>query len=203
MRHPKFHFCILMVFITILMDVLPFAGFISYNHIDITTMQIPVIITAIVLGPFYGLAIGTLFGLLSLFHAIARESTLMNIFFQNVLVSVVPRMCIGLVAGGLYLLLNRLFKGKCRIISTAVASFFGSLTNTFLVLFALVTLYPSGLVTHFRVTSMAQLNAILTEIMKTNGTIEAVLSTVVCTVLVMFLFWLQKRCRHRTVFSEV
>ena len=202
MKHPKFHFCVLMVFLTILMDVLPFAGFITYKHINITTMQIPAIVTSIVLGPFYGMALGALFGLLSLFHAIAREPSLLNLFFQNPLVSVVPRMCIGLVSGALYMLLNKLFRGKVKVISTALSSLCGSLTNTFLVLFALITLYPSGLVTHFRVTSMAQLNAILTDILQTNGLIEAALSTVVCTVLVIFAFWLKKHCRHRVFITE-
>ena len=182
--------------------MLPFAGFITYKQISITTMQIPAIITSIVLGPLYGMGIGALFGILSLFHAIARETTLLNVLFQNVLVSVLPRMCIGLVSGYLYLLFNKLFKGKLRVISTAVSALFGSLTNTILVLLSLYVIYPSAMVTHFRVNTLAQLRGILLGIVETNGIIEAVMSMVISTLLVMFSFWLKKKCPNRAIAAE-
>ena len=87
--------------ISIMMSMLPFIGYIPIGPTKATIMHIPVIIGAIIEGPVVGATIGLIFGLTSLWNAMTQP-TITSIFFLNPLVSILPRVLIGVVAYYVY-----------------------------------------------------------------------------------------------------
>ncbi len=74
-------------------------GFIPFVlGISATIMHVPVIIGAVLEGPLVGTMIGFLFGLFSLIWAFVAPTGPGDIFFQNPLISVLPRLFIGVLA---------------------------------------------------------------------------------------------------------
>ena len=83
-------------------------GFIPFvAGVSITVMHVPVIIGAVVAGPGVGTLIGLIFGLSSMILASVAPSGPGDAFFTDPLVSVVPRLFIGLAAWGAYRLTQR------------------------------------------------------------------------------------------------
>lgn len=118
----------LLAAIIFVMASIPNLGFIKLPWVSATIVHIPVIIGAILLGPAAGLFLSAEFGILSLWQAYANPQ-LYDIVFQNPLISVLPRLFIGLVAA-------YCFKGLIKIIknntlSALITGVIGSLTNSF------------------------------------------------------------------------
>lgn len=82
-------------------------GFIPVGPTRATIMHIPVIIGAILEGPVVGAFVGLIFGLFSIYQAIMAP-TPVSFVFLNPLVSVLPRVLIGIVAYYTYKGLNKL-----------------------------------------------------------------------------------------------
>lgn len=96
-------------------------GILPVPPVGVTIMHIPVIITAILEGPLLGALMGAVFGVISLISAIVRPNVL-SFAAVNPLVSVLPRIFIGLVAYYVYKGLP-VKKESLRIgVSTAVAT---------------------------------------------------------------------------------
>lgn len=76
-------------------------GFIPVGPTRATIMHIPVIIGAIAEGPIVGAFIGLIFGLFSIFQAVTAP-TPVSFVFLNPLVSVLPRILIGIVSFYVY-----------------------------------------------------------------------------------------------------
>jgi uncharacterized membrane protein len=133
----------------------------------LTVMHVPVIIGAILEGPWVGVAIGAIFGAFSLIQGAIAPTGPADVWFTNPLVSIVPRLFIGPVAWLAYRALSK----ANELVALAVSGVAGSLTNTVLVLGALGLLrfLPWGLIGTIAVT---------------NGVPEAVLAAVI-TVLVV------------------
>lgn len=72
-------------------------GFIPVGPTRATIMHIPVIIGAIVEGPIVGALVGLIFGLFSIYQSVTAP-TPVSFVFLNPLVSVLPRVLIGLTA---------------------------------------------------------------------------------------------------------
>ena len=99
----------------------------------ITVLHVPVIIGAILEGPIVGMIIGFLFGISSLIQAAIAPTGVIDVAFTNPVISVVPRVLIGLTTWLVY----RSFNGKREPLALIIASIIGSVTNTVLVLGAL------------------------------------------------------------------
>jgi len=99
----------------------------------LTIMHVPVIIGAVLEGPWVGLAIGLIFGAFSLLQAAIAPTGPTDVWFTNPLVSILPRLFIGPVAWLVYKALQR----ANEVAALATAGVAGSLTNTVLVLGAL------------------------------------------------------------------
>ena len=84
-------------------------GFIPLPFMKATIMHIPVIIGAIIEGPVVGAFVGLVFGLFSMYNALVNPTPLTPIFL-NPIVSVVPRILIGIVAYYVYKLLKNQFQ---------------------------------------------------------------------------------------------
>lgn len=76
-------------------------GFIPIGPTRATIMHIPVIIGAILEGPIVGAIVGLIFGLFSIFQAVTNPTPIFFVFL-NPLVSVLPRILIGVVSFYVY-----------------------------------------------------------------------------------------------------
>lgn len=168
----------ILIAIIILQDFVPFLGNIPVGPLSITTMHVTVIITAIVVGPVDGAIIGGAWGILTWVRAfVAPSSSLAPLVMVNPLVSVVPRIMIGLVAGYLYRWLTRL--SKQPRLAMILAGIAGSLTNTGLVLGAIALFYRTPAVARAYGVNVAHLLPALETIMATNGLAELVFAAIV------------------------
>ena len=83
-------------------------GFIPFVlGVAITIMHVPVIIGAVLEGPLVGTIIGTLFGIFSLVWAFIAPTGPGDLYFQNPLISILPRLFIGLSAWAGYTAFRR------------------------------------------------------------------------------------------------
>lgn len=101
--------------ITIVLGITPL-GLIPLGIINATTMHIPVIIAAIVEGPVVGGLVGLIFGVFSLINAILR-STPISFVFYNPLISVIPRILIGITSYYAYQSVKRFDDKNLKIAS--------------------------------------------------------------------------------------
>lgn len=154
-------------------------GFIPLPTAKATIMQIPVIIGAILEGPVVGMAIGLIFGLFSIFQNIISPNIL-SFAFLNPVVSVIPRILIGVTA---YYCYNLPFI-KNQLVKLGVGAIAGSLTNTFGVLSAIYLLYAVQFA-ETRGISADTAATVIYGIAVTNGVPEAVIATVVVIPVVM------------------
>ncbi|WP_455539091.1 ECF transporter S component [Terrisporobacter sp.] len=124
--------------ISVMMSMIPFIGYIPLGPIKATIMHVPVIIGGIIEGPVVGATIGLIFGLTSLWNAITQP-VLLSPLFINPLVSVLPRILIGIVA---YYVYQGVYKVSKKVYASGfVAGLIGSLVNTVGVLGMIYILY--------------------------------------------------------------
>lgn len=138
--------------IIIMMTFVPYIGYISYGPgLSITLIHIPVMIGAIVLGPSAGAVLGGVWGISCIIKALTvPPSPLDAAIFWNPLVSLIPRILAGWLAGLAFVGLIRLFRKLSKKeknsklaqgISAGISAAVGSVTNTVLVLSMIYLLY--------------------------------------------------------------
>lgn len=88
-------------------------GFIPVGPTRATIMHIPVIIGAIMEGPVVGGFVGLIFGLFSIFQAITNPTPI-SFVFLNPLVSIVPRVLIGILSYYVYNFLRSIGDKKTK-----------------------------------------------------------------------------------------
>ncbi|NLK87258.1 MAG: ECF transporter S component [Clostridiaceae bacterium] len=113
-------------------------GFIPLPMAKATIMHIPVIIGAILEGPVVGLVAGLIFGVFSIIQNLTNPSIL-SFAFLNPLVSVLPRMLIGITTYYSY----KIPFIKNDVLKSAVSAVAGTLTNTVGVLGMIYLLYAA------------------------------------------------------------
>lgn len=104
---------------------------------SLTVMHIPVILAAILEGPWAGMAVGAIFGVSSLIQAAVAPTGVLDPVFTNPLVSVLPRLLIGPIAWALYRLVagkNTVETGPRIAAASIVSAAAASLAHTALVL---------------------------------------------------------------------
>lgn len=104
--------------ISIVLGMTPL-GFIPIGPTRATIMHIPVIIGAIMEGPLVGGLIGLIFGMFSVFQAVTNP-TPVSFAFINPIVSVVPRILIGIVSYYVYRFVKELGEEKSFWILNAI-----------------------------------------------------------------------------------
>ncbi|MGX7060244.1 ECF transporter S component [Vagococcus humatus] len=168
----------ILIAIILLQAMIPFLGYIPlFGVISITTIHVTVIVAAIVLGPKDGMLMGFIWGMCTLIRAnVAPTSIIDTLVFRNPLVSVLPRMIVGLVAGfifrWIYQASKNLYLGS--ITSAAIAT----LTNTILVLGSMAILYTDVVAKQYGVDA-SQLLKPLGAVVLTNGVPEAIFACLV------------------------
>lgn len=126
-------------------------GMIQLPVIKATTVHIPVIIGAILLGPSAGAILGAVFGICSLISN-TMAPTLLSFAFspfmsttgipgaiKAIWISVGCRMLIGIVAGWLWILLDRIKVNQ--LIALPIVGFVGSIVNTVAVMGSIYLLF--------------------------------------------------------------
>lgn len=191
MRKSKaYHLAMRSIFIAliIMQSLIPFLGYIPLGVVNITFIQITAIIAGVVLGPRDGLWVGFSWGIIKLFMAYTAPSSLMDtLVFQNPIITIIPRMCVGLFSGWVMQWAQRHISQRLSLILAAMT---GSLTNTLLVLtfIRLFASHGAAIVYH---TSSANLTPLLMGVAVTNGIPELIVTTLFAPMIASIL--LQRR----------
>ena len=103
--------------------------------VSATILHVPAIIGGVMEGPVVGLIVGLIFGIFSWIQA-PTEQPPVSLWFSNPLVSILPRLFIGMTSAYVYLALRK----TNEIVALAVAGLVGTLTNTVLVIGMIIVL---------------------------------------------------------------
>ncbi|ATO56197.1 ECF transporter S component [Loigolactobacillus coryniformis] len=190
-KNKAYRISILAMFVAIIIiqNFVPLFGYIPLGLLDLTTIHITVIIAAIILGPKDGALVGGAWGLITFIRAFTSPtSPLAPLVFTNPVVSIVPRILIGLVAGWLFIWLQHKIK---RTPAMMLAALVGALVNTILVLGLIYLFYRTPAVAQaYGTADVSRLGGLLLVVVATNGIPEAILAAVVapliCTPLLRF-----------------
>jgi len=177
--------------IIIIQTTIPFLGYIPMGPLSLTIIQVTVIIAAIVLGMKDGAIVGGVWGMITFIRAfVAPTSPIAPLIFTNPLVSVLPRILIGVVAAYVF---HRMLSGKLNeTVRMSIAGVLGSLTNTILVLGLIYLLYREPYANFLKM-DMEQLLPALLTIVATNGITEAILSGVLAPIISKPLLKLRRK----------
>ena len=184
--------------LTLILALVPNLGYIPLGPFNITTVHLPVIIGAVMLGPGAGAFLGLVFGITSIIHATVTMPITAFMFspfvpfgnFYSVIVAIVPRVLVGAVAAYLYRLIK--IKDKRGYFASLAAGIAGSLTNTVLVLGGAYVFFGRQYAASNSI-PFDGLFAFLLGVVASNGIVEAVVAAVVVTAVTKALFAAKKR----------
>ena len=157
-------------------------GFIPwFSGASITIMQIPVIIAAMIAGLGSGIGTGLIFGIFSLIQAAIAPIGPLDPFFVNPLVSVLPRVLMGIGTFYCFKLFSSLPKSP-RPVNYAISGLFGSLINTCLVLLMLVAIKAMDF-------------KMFVAVLIANGLLEAAASAIITSIVVSLITMPKKKSK--------
>lgn len=169
----------LLMSMIIVMTYVPNLGYITTGFFSITIIHIPVIIGSILVGPLGGFVLGTTWGITS-WHYATTLGTAEAAIFVNPLVSIAPRILVGLIISYSSLGLKRLIPAEFA--RNVVVSVLGALSNTILVLSAIFLFASSGLVTFNE-----GLATIFTFVISLNGSLELIAAGILAPIVLKAL----------------
>ncbi len=162
-------------------------GYIKLPMLSLTVMHVPVIIGAIIEGPIVGICIGLIFGISSIIQNISTP-TLLSFAMINPLVSVLPRILIGITSYYSYKIIPIKNKG----IKIAIGAAVGSITNTVGVLGMIYILYLKQYATSMKINHGAARNALLA-VATFNGLPEATAAVIITVPIVLAVKRVRKK----------
>lgn len=182
--------------IVVVMANVPFLGYIPLGFMNATTIHIPVIIGACILGGKSGMALGFVFGLTSLINNTLKPLITSFVFtpfysldprfsgsFKSILICFVPRILIGVVAWAVFMLAKKFVKLP---LACALAGLLGSMTNTVLVMGGIYFLFGESYAAA-KGLGFEALFGVIMSVVCANGVVEALvaalLTAVICPVL--------------------
>lgn len=186
-----------MIAVVILLANTPI-GMIQLPVIKATTVHIPVILGAILLGPMAGAILGAAFGICSMISN-TMAPTLLSFAFspfmsmtglpgvaKAIWVSVGCRIMIGVIAAWLWILLKKI--GVNHIIALPITGFIGSMVNTVFVMGSIYLLFA----TQYASAKNVAIDAVWGLIMVTvtaSGIPEAIVAAILVAVIGKVLLW--------------
>ena len=189
----------LFIALIILLSVTPL-GYIPLGAINATTIQMPVIIGAVIFGWKKGAVLGGVFGLTSLIKNTVQPNLTSFVFspfvpvfgeesgsLWAIVISLVPRVMIGVTAAFVFSVFTK-FKIN-KTVSGAAAGFCGSLTNTVLVMGGIYFFFGESYSAAKDIaynTLMATVSATITGAGITEAVISAVVCGAVCAALIKY-----------------
>lgn len=189
----------LMAAIVILLANTPL-GMIQLPIIKATTVHIPVIIGAILLGPLAGAILGAVFGACSLISN-TMAPTLLSFAFspfmsttgligaaKAIWISVGCRILIGVVSGWLWILFKKIKMNKkiYQVIALAITGFIGSMVNTITVMGSIYILFAKQYAEVKEVAVTAVWGLIMTTV-TASGIPEAIAAAILVAVITKVL----------------
>lgn len=178
----------IMVAITTLLDYT--FGVIPLPMVSATIVHIPTVITGIVAGPFAGAIVGFFMGLESLIHSATRPAGILAPLFVNPLISVLPRIFIGVASYYAYNGFKRLLGTNKDNVAVFLGAAIGSLTNTIGVLGMIYIVYAQKVEQILQNTTAG---AFVFTVATTNGVAELLVSGVIAVPIVMAIKKIKKR----------
>lgn len=169
----------MMIAITMILAYTPL-GIIPLQPVSATISHIPTIIIAILEGPVIGAITGCAFGIVSMIKAITAPSGVLDPCFINPIVSVFPRILIGLVSGYSYIVLYKVLKKPMP--SAVISAALGSLTNTIGAMGLMYLIYAKSFLTQ---KFGASAGSVVWGIITTYGIVEMAAAAVICTAVVV------------------
>lgn len=160
-------------------------GFLPVPPFKTTIMHIPVIIGGIVGGPIVGAFTGLLFGIFSIIQAINTPSPV-SFIFMNPMVSVIPRILIGIVSYYVY----KLFKRKSEKLGIVIGIAAGSFTNTIGVLAMVYILYINAYANALHISYSTAVKTLLALV--ANGFLSAAMALVISVPIIMVVKKIRK-----------
>ncbi len=177
-----------MIAVVVVISFVPILGYVPLAIIKATTVHIPVIIGAILLGPKAGAILGLTMGVTSLIKNTIEPTVTSFVFspvipvpgqdggdIRSLIIVFIPRILIGVVAGLIYRLISRW--DERGYISCAISAIVASLTNTALVLGGIYFIFGEEYAQAAEVGASA-LGIFLIGVVATNGLAEAALAMV-------------------------
>jgi len=143
-----------LVALTVTFASIPQLGYIYVGPVALTTMHIPVLIGGVFGGRKAAYTLAFIFGLSSMINAMFNP-LLLNEYFQNPLVSVLPRVLWGFVFYEIYLLMRKWIKN--RYLGVSVHMVVSTIIHTALVAIALVVFTQDRLIADGNPTSIGGL----------------------------------------------
>ena len=163
-------------------------GYIPLPFMNATTIHIPVIVGACLLGPKVGGVLGGLFGITSVVKATIQPNITSFVFtpfysfspefhgsWMSLVVAILPRILIGVVAGLVFQGLVKLIRNQT--VSLAVAGVLGSMTNTIGVMGLIYLLFGEQYAAAGG-TDPSLLLGVILGVVCTNGIVEAIIAGV-------------------------
>ncbi len=178
-------------------------GFIPLPFIKATTVHIPVIIGAILLGPLAGGILGGVMGITSVINNTINPAITSFVFtpflplgpangnFWSLVVAIVPRILIGVLAAYAY---RALAKTRAKsFLAYIIAGIVGSMTNTFFVMSGIYIFFGQRYAEARNVPFETLMNVIL-GVVFTNGVFEAIIAGILTVAIAKPL--------HATIFRQ-
>lgn len=194
--------------IIVVMANVPFLGYIPLGFMNATTIHIPVIIGACLLGPKAGALLGGVFGLTSLINNTIKPLITSFVFtpfysldprfsggLRSLIICFVPRILIGIVAG---LIFKWLKDHTGAILACGAAGFLGSMTNTIFVMGGIYLLYGASYA-EARNMGFDALFGVIMGVVGVNGVPEAIMAALICAIICPALY---KIYHHRKLGKE-
>ncbi len=192
----------LFIALIILLSVTPL-GYIPLGTVNATTIQMPVIIGAVLFGWKKGAVLGGVFGLTSLIKNTLQPNATSFVFSPFIpvfgeesgslwamVICLLPRIMIGVTAAAVFAGLSKIKANKT--FASAAAGFCGSLINTVLVMGGIYLFFGES----YSAAKDIAYNTLMTAVSATitgAGITEAVVSSVVCGAVCAALFKYLKR----------
>lgn len=163
-------------------------GLLPLPIIKATTLHIPVIVGAVLLGPTEGMILGAAFGILSVITNTMQPGLTSFVFspfvtvggttgnFLSLIVAIIPRVLIGLFAYLVYKLISK--RDRTKIIAYAGAGVTGALTNTILVMGSIYVLFGEQYAAANEI-AFSGLFKVIIGIVGTNGVPEAIAAGII------------------------
>ena len=189
----------LMIAIEVILILTPL-GYIPIGTIRATTLHIPVMLAAILLGYKGGIILGFVFGTSSLIINTINPTPFSFVFspfytlgdvsgnFASLVIAYVPRIMIGVAACFIY---RKLKDTKAKKAALPVSAFIASMMNTCLVLLGIYIFFKDTYAEVKNVASTA-MAAILLGQLSVNGVLEAIVAVVLVTLIGGVILKLQK-----------
>ncbi len=166
-------------------------GMIPLGFMNATTLHIPVILCAVLLGPKEGMFMGFVFGLISLLTNTFRPnvtSFVFSPFYQSeygnpvfsLLICFVPRILIGLFSGLSYRGLKK--TELPHILALGTSGFIGSITNTIFVMGGIGLLFGDGYAAA-KGMAVEALGNVIGSVVLINGVPEALVAAVLTAII--------------------